>query len=170
MPEISVRPRTDAEFAALRPRMVREYAADRVRAGDWDPADAERLAAESHDQLLGAGVRTPGMLLLVAEAPGGDPVGHLWLALERAPGTAGAWIYDIEIAPERRGQGFGRALLHAAEVEAARHGAASIGLNVFGTNDVARRLYQSAGYRVATMQMNKELAGVAETLEPPASL
>ena len=58
----------------------------------------------------------------------------------------------------------------AVEVEAARHGAASIGLNVFGTNDVARRLYQSAGYRVATMQMNKDLAGVAETLEPPASL
>ena len=75
------------------------------------------------------------MLLLVAETPDGDYLGLVWLAIERQPGRGGgAWIYDIEISPEHRGKGFGRALLAAGEREAAHHGADSIGLNVFGGN------------------------------------
>jgi hypothetical protein len=38
-----------------------------------------------------------------------------------------------------------------------RHGVDSIGLNVFGTNMVARSLYDSAGYTVSAMQMKKVL-------------
>jgi hypothetical protein len=33
-----------------------------------------------------------------------------------------------------------------------------IGLNVFGFNDGARRLYESLGYRVLTVQMTKTLS------------
>lgn len=31
------------------------------------------------------------------------------------------------------------------------------GLNVFGTNTVARRLYESSGYQITSMNMRKEL-------------
>ena len=34
----------------------------------------------------------------------------------------------------------------------------AIGLNVFGPNTVARNLYESAGYEVATLQMHKQLS------------
>jgi ribosomal protein S18 acetylase RimI-like enzyme len=82
----------------------------------------------------------------------------VWLALERRlGGGGGAWIYDIEVRPEFRGQGFGRALLTMAEVETANHGVTSIGLNVSGRNTVARNLYESAGYSVSMMQLTKEL-------------
>ena len=60
--------------------------------------------------------------------------------------------------PTERGQGLRPALLLAAEQEAARRGEATIGLNVFGPNTVARNLYESAGYEVASLQMRKELA------------
>ena len=156
---------TPIEFESLRDRLVREYAAEHVAVGNWTEDEAPRRAADETAALLPQGVDTPGVLMLMAETPDGDVVGLLWLVLERRPGTGGgAWIYDIEIVPERRGQGFGRALLAAAEREAASHGAASIGLNVFGTNAVARSLYESAGYRVATIQLSKDLrAGGAST-------
>ncbi len=154
---------TAAEFETLRGRLIREYAGAHVAAGNWTAEAAESRAAEQTGQLLPQGVDTPGVLMLVAETPEGMGVGHLWLALEREAGNGGgAWIYDIEIVPEQRGRGYGRALLGAAEERAARHGADSIGLNVFGTNLVARDLYQSAGYSVATMQLRKVLHSAAE--------
>jgi ribosomal protein S18 acetylase RimI-like enzyme len=96
--------------------------------------------------------------MLTAETPDGDAVGFVWLALERQPGAGGgAWIYDIEIAPAYRGRGFSRALLAAAESEAAAHGVDSIGLNVFGRNLIARNLYESSGYTISSMQLQKKL-------------
>jgi ribosomal protein S18 acetylase RimI-like enzyme len=151
---------TPGEFADLRSGLISGYAAEQVAAGRVGPDEAERRSAEEADRLLPAGVDTPAMLLMAAETPDGHPVGHLWLGLEREPGTGGdAWIYDIEIIPERRGQGYGRALLSAAEELAAQHGAVALGLNVFGGNQVARRLYESAGYQVSSLQMRKRLAG-----------
>ena len=48
--------------------------------------------------------------------------------------------------------------MEAAEREAQRRGAHSIGLNVFGGNDVAVGMYESSGYDVAAMQMQKRFA------------
>ena len=157
MDNLVVRPMTPGEFEVLRARLVREYAAAHVRAGNWSEDEAEARAAEQTDELLPQGVDTPGMLLLVAEAPEGEPIGHLWVGLERHPGFPRAWIYSIEIAPARRGQGYGRALLLAAERETARRGVKAIGLNVFGSNTVARKLYESAGYEIASLKMHKVL-------------
>jgi len=151
-----VRPMTSTELETLRSRLDREYAAQHVRAGNWTADEAEARAAEETDQLLPQGVDTPGMLLLTAETTDGDEIGYVWVALERRHGS-GAWIYDIEIVPEQQGKGYGRALLRAAEQETARLGVNSIGLNVFGPNTVARRLYESAGYEVSSLQMHKEL-------------
>jgi ribosomal protein S18 acetylase RimI-like enzyme len=158
MQEIRTRPMTQIEFDGIRSRMAKEYAAEHVAAGDWPADEAEARAERETDTLLPQGVSTPGMVMLVAETPDGDYVGRVWLALERTSGSGGgAWIYDIEIAPEQRGKGFGRAVLDAAEREAANGGADSIGLNVFGGNLVARSLYESSGYDVTAIQMSKPL-------------
>jgi ribosomal protein S18 acetylase RimI-like enzyme len=157
MDNLHVRPMTRVEFEAFRSRLVREYAAEHVRAGNWTEDEAEARSAEQTDELLARGVDTPGMLLLMAETSGGETVGHVWVGLERRPGFPGAWIYAIEIATHERGKGYGRALLRAAERETARHGVRTIGLNVFGPNTVARNLYESAGYEVASLQMHKAL-------------
>ena len=122
MGNLVVRPMTSAEFEAFRSRLVREYAAEHVRAGNWTADEAEARSAEQTAELLPQGVETPGMLLLMAETAGGEPVGHLWVALERRRGFPGAWIYAIEIAPDQRGKGYGRALLLAAEQATARRG------------------------------------------------
>jgi ribosomal protein S18 acetylase RimI-like enzyme len=147
---------TKDEFDLYRRRAITEYAAEHVRAGNWSKEEAERLAAEETDGLLPDGVDSAGMVLLVAEVDG-DSVGLVWVG--QSPGEReGWWIYDIEVVPEQRRRGYARTLLQAAEREARRGGADSIGLNVFGGNDAARRLYDSLGYQVTSVQMRKTLS------------
>jgi ribosomal protein S18 acetylase RimI-like enzyme len=158
-PDLRLRPMTSIEFEAFREPLISGYSAEHVRAGTWTEDEAEGKAAAQLAELLPAGVDTAGMLVLIGEDAAGERVGHLWLALNEQHGSeTRAYIYDIEIESERRGQGYGRALLKAAESEAVRHGATSIGLNVFGANRVARGLYESAGYEIATIGMRKLLA------------
>jgi ribosomal protein S18 acetylase RimI-like enzyme len=157
MDKLSVRPMTAAEFEAIRAGMIREYAAEHVRAGNWSADEAEARATAQTDELLPQGVDSPDMFLLTAIDPEDVQVGHVWVGLKRPFGGSGAWVYDIEIDPSQRGKGFGRALLQAAEEEALRRGVTTMGLNVFGPNNVARSLYESAGYEVASLQMRKEL-------------
>jgi GNAT superfamily N-acetyltransferase len=157
MPDtLRLRPMTDAEFALFRARAVRDYAADKVKAGEWAPERSEELAEDETDRLLPEGPHTPGMLVVMAESDEDGPVGYAWLALAR-PELSGAWIYDIAIDEEQRGKGYGRALLNGLEQAAYEHGCSTIGLNVFAGNEVARRLYERAGFRLTSIQMAKEL-------------
>lgn len=96
------------------------------------------------------------MLLLVAETSSSGPIGTAWVALND-PRERGPWIYAIEIDAAQRGKGYGRALLEAIEIDVASRGGANVGLNVFGGNAVARRLYESAGYQITSVYMRKEL-------------
>jgi ribosomal protein S18 acetylase RimI-like enzyme len=156
MSELRIRPMTAAEFEPYRTRLIRDYAADNVRAGNWSSEEADALAAHEADALLPAGRDTPGMLMLTAENAETEVVGYAWLALEH-PRHRGAWLYDIVVISAHRGRGYGRALLAAVEAEARRRGSESIGLNVFWANRVARELYQSADFDVASLQMRKRL-------------
>jgi ribosomal protein S18 acetylase RimI-like enzyme len=156
MEQIRLRPMTAAEFKSYRAALIPAYAAGHVQAGDWDPDQAEALAARQTDELLPAGPQTAGMLMFVAETRDDEHVGHVWIALDR-PRPGAAWIYDIEISAEQRGKGYGRALLQAAEEQAQQRGATAMGLHVFGANTVARRLYESAGYGVTSLVMQKPL-------------
>lgn len=160
MQDLRLRPVTAEEYEAFRARLVRDYAADHVRGGDLPADEAERRASWQVAELLPDGPSTEGHLLLTADDSAGEPVGFVWLAPHDKSGTA--WIYDIEVHPQHRGKGYGRALLQAAEDETRRLGVAAIGLNVFGANSVGLALYESAGYAVTSLQMRKELGSAAE--------
>jgi GNAT superfamily N-acetyltransferase len=56
-------------------------------------------------------------------------------------------VHDLAVLPEYRGRGIGRALLAAAEQRARARGCAKLTLEVLETNDGARRLYESFGFR-----------------------
>lgn len=156
MAVLHTRPMTEAEFDVYRERVAQRYADEHVRAGNWSQDEALTRAARELDRLLPLGRGTADMLLVVAEAPAGEQVGTLWISLRRPTDVADTgWIYDIEVAPEYRGLGWGRSLLQAAEDEARSHGLTGLGLNVFGSNEVACRLYVSAGYDIASQQMRK---------------
>ncbi|MGC2484861.1 MAG: GNAT family N-acetyltransferase [Acidimicrobiales bacterium] len=85
-----------------------------------------------------------------------EKVGTLWLGLRNGVGPDW-WIFDIVIDEAYRGTGLGRPTLRTAEEFVKSRGGSRLGLNVFGSNEVARHLYDEAGYAVSTQQMFKEL-------------
>ena len=158
MSPVTLRPMTDAEFAEFRSATARAFADELVATGGWSPEEALERALEGSAELLPQGRETPGMLLLTAVLDDGAPVGRLWLGLTHPRGTPDcAFVYDIEVAEGHRGGGLGRALLAAGEDVVRSHGVPAVELNVFGDNARAIGLYASAGYRVVTQQMRKDL-------------
>ena len=158
MSELTLRPMTDAEYELFYSKLVVEYAAENVKAGEWLEEDSLELSKKASKELLPEGRDTSRVLILTAINDSGNAVGYVWIGLERFGGSnTGAWIYDIEVHEEYRGKGYGRALLRAAEIVTVENGVRSLGLNVFGPNKIARSLYESAGYEITKIQMSKDL-------------
>jgi ribosomal protein S18 acetylase RimI-like enzyme len=155
-PEVRVRPMTPEEFAAWQEHSFAEYAVEVAEARGIPLEDARRIAAESHTRYLPDGQATAGVHIVVGEDAAGERVGILWVG-PNPNGVGPAWVYDIEVEEGRRGEGWGRALMLQAERLAREDGHAEIGLNVFGSNAVARRLYESLGYATSSIQMRKPL-------------
>lgn len=110
-----------------------------------------------HEGLLPQGLDTPGHDFLVALAPAdGRRVGFAWLFHEERAG----FVYDVVVEETERGRGLGRALMEHAADHLARAGIEVVGLNVFGHNHVARRLYDSLGYRVVDQSVTLPLEGL----------
>ena len=155
-PEIRVRPMTPDEFAAWQEHSATEYAGEVSAARGIPLEDARRIAAESFDRHLPDGQGTAGVHIVLGEDAEGSRVGILWVG-PNPDGVGPAWVYDIEVAEDRRGEGWGRALMTEAERLAREDGHEELGLNVFGSNTVARRLYESLGYEPSSIQMRKPL-------------
>jgi ribosomal protein S18 acetylase RimI-like enzyme len=146
---------TDAAYLAWRHKSVREYAAEHVRSGGWTAEEAPAKAEAQFAQILPEGTATPGQFLWTVRDAQGADAGILWVGTERRPGYA--FIYDIEIADDRRGQGLGSAAMLALEEWARARGIATIGLHVFGHNTGAWQLYKRLGYVETNVQMEKRL-------------
>ena len=156
MGELSLRPMSQEEYDVWRERSEREYAAEIATSRDLDPESAAAASAGEFAELLPDGLASPDMHLFTAEVDG-EQVGIGWFELrERASGTS-AWIFDLRLDEDRRGQGLGRALLDALHGAARGLGATSMTLNVFGDNPTAIRLYETSGYVVTAQQMRLEL-------------
>jgi ribosomal protein S18 acetylase RimI-like enzyme len=149
---------TAEEFDAWRGRAVEDYAADLARTGRAPADEAPRKAEESFRSLLPQGLDTSNHALWIGEdATTGERVGTLWLGPAEDPSRA--WVWSVEVDEPLRGRGYGTALMRAFEAEATARGYRSVGLNVFGDNDVAKHLYASLGYTEIARQMAKPLTG-----------
>lgn len=153
---VTLRPMTAEEYAAYYDHSIRGFAEQMVELGGQ--RDAEAAWAESERQMLMLmpdGLETEGQHLLVAESEG-ERVGIVWVGA-RQDRTDLWWIWDLEIDEGLRGRGHGRAAMLAAEAYVREHGVERLGLNVFGGNAAAIRLYSDLGYGVDAQQMSKHL-------------
>lgn len=152
---IRLRPMTQAEFDVYLPKLIEDYAQERAAAGGV-PIEGEREASrEQIAGLLKDGLATERQHLWRLEAEGGEPAGILWVDVNEAEQRA--FIYDFMIEPALRGRGYGAQALAALETELRRRGVKRIMLNVFGHNQVARRLYERAGYGIVAIHMQKDI-------------
>ena len=159
MTELRLRSMTADEFRAYRRHSVATYADDMVRDVKLSPRAAQaRSVAVLHD-VLPEGLGTPDHWIEVAEGEDGERVGVLWFARRSTPAGDIAYLFDIQVEEAMRGRGFGRRLMELLEDRAAALDLRRIELNVFGHNEVARRLYEELGYVEMSRQLFKELDG-----------
>jgi GNAT superfamily N-acetyltransferase len=152
---ISLRDMTPAEVAVAVPRVFEGYIEDRVEAGQ--DRDEARVQAESqHATLFPGGVPAEGQHLMHV-LDDEDVIGLLWMGRPLTSSATMWFVYFVEIDEAHRGRGLGRVAMECAERWTREHGGSRIGLNVFGPNVVARRLYDSLGYRVMATTMFKDL-------------
>jgi ribosomal protein S18 acetylase RimI-like enzyme len=106
-------------------------------------------------------VDSPVSTLFVArDDRSGEIVGTLTLVVFRIPSGIRAWIEDVIVAEEARGQGCGE-LLNRAALEAARAvGARTVELTSRPSREAANRLYRRIGF------VERETNVYRYTLEP----
>jgi GNAT superfamily N-acetyltransferase len=122
------------------------------------PAEAARERVRNGTaRFLPDGLDTAGHHLLTAENDQGEAVGNAWVGPDPAQAASAAWLYDINVFPQHQRQGYGSAILAAAEALIADEGMTALGLNVVGDNEAAIALYRRSGYDVTSMAMRKPL-------------
>ena len=100
-----------------------------------------KVIAERAAPLIESGEVT---VLFAGEGP--DGFAELRFRPSLYTGALDAYLEELYVVPERRGQGLGRALLEAAMEHARERGAARIDLNTSEDDVAARALYESAGF------------------------
>lgn len=92
-------------------------------------------------------VANPATVLFIArDMESGEIVGTLTLALFRIPTGLRAWIEDVVVDQQTRGQGVGAALSEAALDRARREGARTVDLTSRPSREAANRLYKRIGF------------------------
>ncbi len=155
-PAVRLRPMRPDELPAFLEHSIVSYAQGIETQGGQTAEFARKKSEEDHAAILPQGLETPDHSLWIVEA-GGERVGLLWLAERDSGGRRVIFIYDVEIDEAHRGKGYGRAAMQLAEEQAHAQGVGRIELNVFGGNEVARKLYLSLGYVETSVQMGKDL-------------
>jgi GNAT superfamily N-acetyltransferase len=156
-PMFRLEPMDEATYAAWRTASQRAYAEEKVKAGNWNAEDAERLSREAFDQLLPDGRQTAGHELTAMRNDAGDHVGHAWFTIEVREQGRVVFIYDIEVYEAYRRHGYGRAALAEIDEYARAHDCMGVMLHVFGYNAPARNLYRSAGFAETNVVMLKRV-------------
>ncbi len=148
-------PMTQTEFDAFLERSIPEYAADHVRAGNWIESESLEKSRKEFEDLLPQGINTEANFLYTL-ADGDNAVGMIWVKVKEQPSKSG-FIYDVFIEEKFRGKGYGKSLMLLLEEKAREMGLGSLDLHVFGSNTVARKLYETIGYETTNVLMSKKL-------------
>lgn len=153
---VTLRPMTEAELAAFRRSFAADWAVDLARLDDLAHADALAMTTARVDADLPHGLAPPGQHLYTIDAAG-TAVGSLWFSA----GQGAAFLEEVVIAPEHRGQGYGRAALLQLEARVAALGLTNVALHVYAHNPGAIALYERLGYVVTGLKMRKGLVVAA---------
>lgn len=153
---VALEPMAADRFVDWNERLVAHYAQEKVESGNWPAEGALERAAKENAELLSQGVETPAHDLFIGLVDGQE-IGVLWLFTDPALTVTETFIYDIEVAEQHRGKGYGRGLLEAGERWCVEHGITMLRLHVFGSNTTAIGLYETSGFEVTNLNMAKRI-------------
>ncbi len=152
-------PMTANRFDRYLEYAIAGYAQDNVDSGRWPKATALARSKDAFQSLLPQGLDTPNHHLMeIQSVKPVQEVGILWLFIEHNFDIGTAFIYDIEIAPQFRRQGYALSAMAAMEAMVRTMGVSAIGLHVFAHSHGAQQLYQKLGFRSTGTNMIKGIS------------
>lgn len=147
---------TPAEYEVFLERTIPEYAADKVRAGQWAESEALERSRKEFLADLPQGVQTKDNYLYTLY-DGDTAVGLIWMRAYLDRPTKDGFIFELYVNENQRGKGYGKQAMLLVEEKARELGLKSMSLHVFGSNKIARNLYEALGYEITSVNMNKTL-------------
>lgn len=151
-------PMSESDFQNFMAWSKPNYIQEMLRAGNWQPENAEQRAEQAFKQLLPKGMDTPNQYFYcIYDEARQNHLGYIWFGTREGGTTPFVALYDIVIFEAFRGQGYGRQTMQELEVQTRALGLNKIALHVFGHNHTARSLYKKAGYVETDVTMVKVL-------------
>lgn len=142
------------DYKVWRQRAIKDYADDKVKAGNFTLEEALEQSNQEFNTLLPDGINSEdNHLFNLMDKEKGEDVGKLWV--KKRSGGQELFIYDIRIHKEYRGQGYGKQTMHSLEDWAKEKGIPKISLHVFGHNETALNLYRKVGFVATNVLMSK---------------
>ncbi|WP_175640000.1 GNAT family N-acetyltransferase [Metabacillus schmidteae] len=141
------------EFQEYLTSAIENYALEKTLSGNWPREESLINARAEFVKLLPKGEKTQENYLYNIQLDD-QIVGMLWLARKS---DEDGFIYDINIMEGHRGLGYGKVAVKLIEKVSKEIGIKKIGLQVFGHNKIARRLYEDLGYKITNIKMVKEI-------------
>lgn len=155
---VTLIPISETDYNAWFDNLVREYAAEKVKAGNWPEEGSLQRSIEETKRLLPDGPSSKdAYLFTVLDRETHEKVGVIWFSVISEPPPRAAFIYDFLIYEPYRRKGYGAQAMLAVEEKVQEQGVDTISLHVFGHNLPARRLYEKVGYEVTNVIMTKKI-------------
>jgi ribosomal protein S18 acetylase RimI-like enzyme len=148
---------TKSEYDEWVEESISGYAADKVASGQWSQEESLELSRKENHELLPLGLETPENHFFAVVDSQSVAVGMLWFAVKTKFSARIAYVFDVNIRPERQREGHAMRAFLALEEEARRLGLSGIALHVFGHNAGARALYDKLGFRPTNISLFKPI-------------
>ena len=147
---LGLTPMPAARFAPFMADLKQRYVADRMQANLFTAEEADAFTDSQWMQFLPEGQATPGHFFFELTTRH-QARGEAWLYIDDETGMA--FLYELFLHEDARGQGLGREALTALAVFAETRAARTFCLNVFAHNERAKALYRSFGFREVSSDM-----------------
>ncbi|MBI2521006.1 MAG: GNAT family N-acetyltransferase [Bdellovibrio sp.] len=154
--KLQFHPISDSEYAIWVNQSNNEYREEMIKNG-LTFEEAQKKTDDAFRTFLPEGSKSKDNYIYTIKVES-RWVGTIWFCLRGAPNNRKAFICDIVLDEKERGKGFGKQAMLMLEEEVKKHGLKHIGLHVFGHNKIARNLYQSLGYEITNLYLEKALS------------
>lgn len=144
------------DFEEFKEHSLIIFANEQVKSGAYERENAIARSRKYFDELLPDGLNTKEHKIFTVYK-GDDKVGTLWIKVFEKNHALRAFVYDIELFEEHRGQGIGNQTMEALNEYCKAMGVDTINLHVFGHNKRALSVYEKVGFETTNYYMEKKL-------------
>jgi ribosomal protein S18 acetylase RimI-like enzyme len=149
---------TEKEFALFLEHDIEEYARSQVRAGYWSETEAPHRSRREHRSLLPDGMKSRyHHFYTIRESEQEQAVGALWFRANLDSARPSGFVFTLEIYEPFRRKGYARRAALELEKVAREMGLKQLVLRLFAYNEAARDLFEGQGYKIASLDLLKDL-------------